>query len=85
MAWNEDRPWLGDEPSARPDPTLRPVPVGVAIFWAVFAPVVVYAMTRPGGPEVHWVFLGLLLGVSLGILGGATIAGDSEREPPARR
>jgi hypothetical protein len=71
---SEDRPWLGDEPTGQPDPSFRPGPTGLGVFFAVAAPIVfagiAIGVRRDGSPIV-----GLMVaGVAVGLLAGALVA-----------
>jgi hypothetical protein len=68
----EDRPWLGDEPTARPDPTLRPIPTGLALFTAITTPFVIYGLTRDHGGG-RWILVGVLVGAIVGLIAVALI------------
>ncbi len=49
---NADRPWEGEEPSARADPTFSSVPAALGVFLAVAGPVVFVAVSRPEGTRI---------------------------------
>lgn len=84
MPVDPDRPWLGDEPSARPDPTFEPWPAGLGVFTAVAIPIVLYGLTRDGGVNGAIVALGILIGAVAGIAAGVAIQRRGGRwpEPP---
>jgi hypothetical protein len=63
----EDRPWLGEEPTARPDPTLKPIPSGLAAFTAIATPFVIYGVSRDHGGG-HWVLIGVLVAAIVGLV-----------------
>lgn len=65
---NEDRPWLGEEPTGRIDPTFRPAPTGLAIFFAVAAPIVFAALIQSGGTNWTLFVIGLAVGVVAGVI-----------------
>jgi hypothetical protein len=70
---DDDRPWDAEEPSARADPTFRPVSTGLGVFTAVATPVAVYGLSRGGGPDWAIIAIGVLLGVIAGVLAGLAI------------
>ena len=81
---NEDRPWLGEEPTGRPDPTFRPWPTGFGVFLAVAAPIVFYGISRAGGTDVTVVAIGVVAGIVVGALVGSWLAahgGEGPRSP----
>lgn len=80
---DEDRPWLGEEPSARPDPTFHPVPTGLGVFTAIAVPVVVYGVTRAGGADGAIIALGILAGIVAGLLVAYVIVREGGH-PPGR-
>ena len=63
---NEDRPWLGEEPTGRIDPTFRPIPTGIGIFFAVAAPIVFAALIQSGGTS--WPLFAA--GIGIGLIAG---------------
>jgi ABC-type dipeptide/oligopeptide/nickel transport system permease component len=71
---DDDRPWLGEEPSARPDVTFRALPVAIGVFFAVAGPIVFAAVARPAGTNVKLVAAGLLAGVVFGVAAGLWVA-----------
>jgi hypothetical protein len=71
---DEDRPWQGEEPSARADPTFRPVPAAIGVFTAVAAPVIFSAVARPAGTNVLLVVIGLGAGLIAGVAAGLWVA-----------
>lgn len=81
---SEDRPWLGEEPTGRPDPTFRPWPTGFGVFLAVAAPIVFAGLARSGGTSVPLVVLGIVAGAATGLLVGSWLAargGAGPRSP----
>lgn len=64
----EDRPWLGEEPTGRIDPTFRPGPTGFGIFFAVAAPIVFAALIHSGGTDWPLFVIGIAVGVIAGVL-----------------
>jgi hypothetical protein len=78
---DDDRPWLGEEPSARPDLTFRPVPTGIAVFTAVATPIAVWGLTWSGGPNGVVIAFAVLAGVVAGIAAGLGIERHGG-EPP---
>ncbi|MFN8175402.1 MAG: hypothetical protein U0T02_10085 [Solirubrobacteraceae bacterium] len=86
MTVDPDRPWVGEEPSARPDPTFQPWPAGLGVFTAVAIPIVLFGLTRDGGTNGAIVALGILVGAIAGIAVGVAIHGRGGRwpEPPDR-
>lgn len=77
--FDEDRPWLGEEPSGRPDTSFPPFATGVAVFTAIFVVSVVIAVTRPSGPDGRIAVLGLVLGLAVGIGFGLVLARERDR------
>lgn len=80
---DEDRPWLGEEPSARPDPTFHPVPAAIGVFTAIAVPVVVYGVTRSGGADGTIIGIGILAGIVVGLLVALVIVREGGH-PPGR-
>lgn len=80
---DEERPWLGEEPSARPDPTFHPVPAGIGVFTAIAVPIVVYGITRTNGPDGTIITIGVLIGIILGLVVGLIISREGGH-PPGR-
>jgi hypothetical protein len=66
----EDRPWLGEEPSGRPDPTFDPLTTGIGVFFGVAGPIVFAGVARAEG--TNWAIVAL--GVAIGIFVGAMVA-----------
>lgn len=64
---DEDRPWLGEEPSARPDLTFPPAATAVGVFLAVAAPIVMIGIARDAGTNALVVALGIVLGTVVGV------------------
>lgn len=71
---SEDRPWEGDEPSARPDTTFSPVPAAIGVFTAVAGPIVFAAVARDTGTNVLLLAIGLGAGVLAGVIAGLWLA-----------
>jgi hypothetical protein len=67
---NEDRPWLGDEPTGRPDLRFPPGPTGIGVFFAVAAPIVfagiAIGVRRDGSPIVALMVIGVVAGLVAG-------------------
>ncbi len=84
MTVDPDRPWLGDEPSGRPDSSFEPWPAGLGVFTAVSIPIVLVGLTRDGGVDAGIVVLGILIGLIAGIATGVAIERRGGRwpEPP---
>jgi hypothetical protein len=77
----EDRPWLGEEPTGRPDPSFRPGPTGFAVFLAVAAPIVFIGVARAEGTNVAIVALGLAAGLIAGFAVAAWVDARGGRGP----
>jgi hypothetical protein len=67
---DEDRPWLGEEPSGRPDPTFHPGTTGIGVFFAVAGPIVFAGVARAEG--TNWLIV--VIGLAAGVLVGALVA-----------
>jgi hypothetical protein len=65
---NEDRPWLGDEPTGRVDPTFHPVPTGIGVFFAVASPIVFAAVIQSGGTNWALFVAGIAIGIIVGVV-----------------
>lgn len=76
---SEDRPWEGEEPSARPDTTFSPVPAGIGVFTAVAAPIAFAAVARDEGTNVLLLAIGLAAGVLAGVIVALWLASRSGR------
>lgn len=81
MTVDPDRPWVGEEPSGRPDPTFEPWPAGLGVFTAVSIPIVLVGLTRAGGVNAGIVVLGILIGLIAGIAAGVAIERRGGRWP----
>lgn len=82
---NEDRPWEGEEPSARADPTFSPVPAALGVFLAVAGPVVFVAVSRPEGTNRILLGIGLIAGLLVAVGVGMWLArrgGRVQDRPP---
>jgi hypothetical protein len=77
----EDRPWLGEEPTGRPDTNFSPGPTGFAVFLGVAAPIVFVGVARAGGTNVLIVVIGLVVGVIAGVAVAAWIDARGGRGP----
>lgn len=53
---------------------------GIGVFVAVAIPFLVYAMTRPGGTDGHWVALGIGFAVIAGLAVGLLLDGPFRRD-----
>jgi hypothetical protein len=82
---DEDRPWEGEEPSARPDPTFRPVPAAIGVFTAVAAPIVFYAVARAGGTDVTVLVVGLGVALVAAVAAGLFVAARGGRVTDRRQ
>jgi hypothetical protein len=71
---SEDRPWEGEEPSARPDTTFSPVPAAIGVFTAVAGPVAFAAVARDEGTNVLLLVIGLAAGILAGVIAGLWLA-----------
>jgi hypothetical protein len=69
---NEDRPWLGEEPTGAPQPDFSPGPTGIAVFFAVAAPIVfagiAIGVRRDGEPSALVIVIGVVVGLVAGAL-----------------
>lgn len=81
---NEDRPWLGEEPTGGPDTNFPPGPTALGVFLAVAGPIVFIGIARPGGADLIVVGLGILAGIVAGIAAASWLSGrDGGAGPPA--
>src|SRR3954464_13602311 len=72
---DEDRPWLGEEPTARADLTFPPVGTAIAVFLAVAAPLDLLGIARAGGTNVVIVAVGIVVvSVAVGMTVGTVVA-----------
>jgi len=76
---NEDRPWEGEEPSARADTTFSPVPAGIGVFTAVAGPIAFAAVARDTGTDVVLLIIGLAIGILAGGIAGLWLASRGGR------
>ncbi|HEY2635942.1 MAG TPA: hypothetical protein VGI54_01025 [Solirubrobacteraceae bacterium] len=65
---DDDRPWLGEEPSARPDLTFPPVLTALALFLAVAGPICFVGIAHEDGADIVVVVVGLFLGFVVALL-----------------
>lgn len=84
---NEDRPWLGEEPSARADLSFPAGPTAFGVFFAVAAPIVFLGIAlgvrRDGSPMTLVVLAGVLVGILAAALTYAALARRAgESGPP---
>jgi tetrahydromethanopterin S-methyltransferase subunit E len=82
---NEDRPWEGEEPSARPDTTFSPLPAAIGVFTAVAGPVAFAAVARDEGTNVLLLAIGLVAGVLAGVFAGLWLASRGGRVSDRRQ
>ena len=80
---DDDRPWLGDEPSARPDPTFHAIPTAIGTFTAVVVPFIVYGFTRPNGTDSGIIAIGAVIALLFAVLVGVVIHREGGH-PPGR-
>lgn len=80
----EDRPWLGDEPTGRIDPTFRPVPTGLGVFFAVAAPIVFAAVIQSGGTSWPLFAGGIGIGLIVGVFTYFVMDARGGRGPRSR-
>jgi hypothetical protein len=64
---NEDRPWLGEEPTGRPDNSFPPGPTGFGVFLAVAGPIVFIGIAYPDGTNLLIIGAGLVVGLIAGL------------------
>lgn len=76
---SEDRPWEGDEPSARADNTFSPVPAGLGVFTAIAGPIAFAAVARDTGTNVLLLVIGLGAGALAGVIAGLWLASRGGR------
>ncbi len=76
-----DRPWLGKEPSARPDTTFRPGATAIGAFTAVALPIVLYGITRQPGADGWTIGVGILAGLVVGLLVALVLLREDEPPP----
>jgi hypothetical protein len=81
---DDDRPWLGEEPSARPDLRFAPFGTAVGAFLAVAGPICFVGIAREGGTNVTLVGLGLVAGLLLAVVVGLALDARGGREPRIR-
>jgi hypothetical protein len=81
---DDDRPWLGEEPSARADLTFPPVGTAIAVFLAVAAPVCFLGIAREGGTNLVIVALGIVVGTIAAVAAGLGLAVRDGRGPNIR-
>lgn len=81
---NEDRPWLGDEPTGRVDPTFRPIPTGIGVFSAVAAPIVFAAVIHSGGTSWPLFVIGIGIGLIAGFIAYFVMDARDGRGPRSR-
>lgn len=81
---DEDRPWLGEEPSARPDLTFPPGPTAVAVFLAVAAPIVMVGIARDAGTNVVVVALGIVIATVVAVGAYLVLTARGGRGPDLR-
>lgn len=82
---DDDRPWLGEEPSARPDLTFKPLPAALGVFTAVAGPVVFVAVSRPAGVSILLVGIGVLAGLLAAVAAGLWVAARRGRVSSRRQ
>ena len=81
---DDDRPWLGEEPSARPDLRFAPLPTAVGVFLAVAGPICFVGIAREGGTDVTVVGLGVVAGLLLAVAVGLVLVALGGWEPRIR-
>jgi hypothetical protein len=81
---DEDRPWLGEEPTARADLTFPPVGTAIAVFLAVAAPICFLGIARAGGTNVVIVAGGIVVGTVVAVAAGLALAFRDGRGPNIR-
>lgn len=81
---DEDRPWLGEEPSARPDLSFPPILTAVALFLAVAGPICFVGIARDGGTNMVIVVVGLLVGFAVAVLAYVAQSVRGGRGPDVR-
>src|SRR3954463_12633511 len=64
---DDDRPWQGEEASARADLTFPPVGTAIAVFLAVAAPICFLGIAREGGTNAVVVALGIVVGTVVAV------------------
>lgn len=81
---DDDRPWLGEEPSARADLTFPPLATAIAVFLAVASPICFLGIARAEGTNVIIVALGIVVGTVVAVAAGLALAVRDGRGPNIR-
>ena len=81
---DEDRPWEGEEPSARPDLSFPPGPTAVAVFLAVAGPICFVGIAHRGGTNAAVVALGIVVGTVVAVAVGLALSARGGRGPNVR-
>jgi hypothetical protein len=81
---DDDRPWLGEEPSARADLTFPPLATAIGVFLAVASPICFLGIARSEGTNVVIVALGIVVGTVVAVAAGLVLAARGGRGPNIR-
>lgn len=81
---DEDRPWLGEEPSARPDLTFPPGLTAIAVFLAVAAPIVTIGIAHDDGTNKLVVALGIVVATVVAVVVFVGLTARGGRGPDVR-
>jgi NO-binding membrane sensor protein with MHYT domain len=81
---DDDRPWLGEEPSACADLTFPPLATAIAVFLAVASPICFLGIARAEGTNVVVVAVGILVGTVIAVAAFLALAVRDGRGPNIR-
>lgn len=81
----EDRPWLGEEPTGRPDLRFSPGATGVGVFFGVAGLIaglaIILGSRQQNRPYVWLIVVGIIAGIVAGTLVGMWLSAPARQRP----